>query len=348
MKEQRKTEEGGGRDERAEALRRVIALATKVEGLEGSTAKDVFNPHSEQGRRELIEHLSGNQYCKLLAGINGILRGKEKNEWDADGGGVAAEGGVFEGKHIFPHEIHKKELIVKSWEAAVIMNAEKRELLDIAMLLGSLLVETHPFADGNGRTSRLVYTMIAEGYVPDRLKILLSENGREELDTALMKADIDNLFSKKLRDSAYNVHEIDDCGASEENFAGFSALHFPEGVESETKGAIIDGCKSDGLVFLVGLVSFLHKHPDMQIETCIKAFGERRVLLLENLFSVMGKTGLEELTSAYWDAKKEYTEGIIDVFVHPDKPEYRVTEKGEEMTMLEYFKERIRRKEMLY
>ena len=67
-----------------------MKYAKNVEGFQGKTAGEVFDSKNEQSRRELLKDLSAEQYCQLIAGINGVLRGRDQKDWDMDGVGVTA------------------------------------------------------------------------------------------------------------------------------------------------------------------------------------------------------------------------------------------------------------------
>jgi hypothetical protein len=340
--EEYKEAEGPDRDKRAELLTRLVASVGGIKGFEGKTAKEVFDPDNEQGRRGLIERLSDEEYSDLITGINGILRGEKKEEWKMDGVGVTAIGHEVVGGHIFPRDADKKDLIVQSWKAAQEMNTNQRNLEEIGMLLGSLLVETHPFADGNGRTSRLVYFMVKNGFSEDQVKAILSDDGRWEFDMALSKVDIDPLFDAKYggNNPKVNKHRIGGMFADAEADA-FGQLVFSEGIDPKTKRGIIDAARNDDHIFLAGVLHFLNEHPEINADECVQDFQGRKILLLQNLLSRATKEQIMELSEKYWGLKKKYTEGMIDIFVHPDKPEYKVKRGGKEMRMLDYFKQRI-------
>jgi hypothetical protein len=340
------------RNKRDELLRRFLVSATKIDGFEGKTAEEIFNTENEQGRRELIEKLSSDGYCDLITGVNGILRGKVKEEWCMDGVGVTAAGHEARGAHIFPNHKDKKEIIVKSWEGAQEMNAEQRDLEDIGMLLGSLLVEAHPFGDGNGRTSRFVYIMLKMGLSEEEIEKVLGEYGREELDMALSKTFIDPLFEKKYGRLNQGINKLNIAGifAHDDIYASsrYGSLRFPEGVSEQTRMDIIQGGRNDDNILVSAVLHFLNIHPEIDVESSIKSYGENRIEILQNLLLLLSKEQVDKLASTYWDLKKQYTEDIIDIFVHPDKPEYKVERDGKEIRMLDYFKQRIDHKRMLY
>ncbi len=341
------------RERNAEVLTRLMRMAKGIDGLDGRTAQEIFTSEDESARRELISTLSDEQYCQLITGINGILRGKEKEDWNMDGVGVTAIAHEVRGAHIFPNYPDKKDIIVKSWEGAQQMNASGRDLEEIGMLLGSILVETHPFGDGNGRTSRLVYLMTKGGYSKEEMQKILGEYGRDEFDMALEKGSvsnggIDTVFEKKYgRLNEINKHQIAGVFADEDAGA-FGTLVFPEGIDEDTKESIIQGGRNDDNVFIAGVLSFLEQHPEIEIDEFVKTYGQRKIIILQHLISKLSNEQIKELSNIYWEMKKKYTEDMIDIFVNPDKPEYKIEKDGKEVRLIDYFKQRIADGEMLY
>lgn len=336
------------RDQRSELLRKLMVAATGIEGFRGRTAQEIFDPSNEQSRREIIDRISAEQYGQLISGVNGVLRGKRKEDWGMDGVGVTAAGHEVIGKHIFPRHEDKLEIMTKVWEAAQAMNAEGRDLEDIGMLLGSMLVEVHPFADGNGRTSRLVYTLVKDGYSEQKLKAILGEEGREEVDMALTKVDINELFENKHGRGNASVNSEGIHGILPDDGAPpYSGLTFPEGIDPEVRESIIEAGRNDERIFTAAILEFLHTREGLSAQELVKSYGQRKVLLVQKLLSVLTAEEANELERTYWNLKKTYTEEMIDIFVHPDKPEYRVRDDGSETRLLDVFKQRIAERTML-
>lgn len=230
------------------------------------------------------------------------------------------------------------------------MIKDGRHLEDVALLLGALIVETHPFTDGNGRTSRFIYTMVRDGFDPEKINTVLGVNGREELDTALIKTKIDTIFSKKygLQNPEVNfltVHGI----MPGYGLSSFTRLIYPKDTDPEIERDIRLACQGNPELFTVGILSFLAQNPEINTDKCTRGYPSgRRIILLQELLSLLPIQKISELRDFYFQIKKHYTEEIIDIFVNPDKPEYQLNQNNETMTLLDYFKDRIDKKLVLF
>jgi hypothetical protein len=331
------------RDKHGNELIGVMENARNFEGFQGKTVKELFGDQDDKKKREFINQLSVEQYIGFIVAINGILRGKSAGDSSMDGVGVTAAG--FTGAHIFPHDFDKKELITQTWLAAQEMNRAGRELDEIAMLAGSLLVEIHPFADGNGRTSRVVYLLIKDGFSEERLQAVLGYDGRFEFDMALSKIYLDELFEQKYGRSNQtlnpaDIHEI----FPDKKVSGFGQLRFPEAVSREVAHNLIQAGRNDYRILISALLEFFRKHKDYGVEKFIEKYGVRNVFLFQELISTITAEQISEIEQIYWGVKKKYTAEMIDIFVNPDKSEYKITDigdNGEEIRMIDYFKKRI-------
>lgn len=344
------------RDDQSEFLQKFMHLTTNIEGFENKSVLEIFSPANEVLRREFIVNNDAEKYCKLISGVNGILRRKDKKDWSMDGVGVTAIGQEVIGGHIFPRYEDKKEIIIKSWEAAQRMNDSGRELEEIGMLLGSLLVETHPFMDGNGRTSRFVYQMIKDGYDKEKITTILGEDGRDELDMALLKNDYDELFYDKFYTLSAN-NNIASVVADKE-FGPFGQLFFKDSVSEDVKNDLICAGRNDNMLLTLAVVKYFSDHLEERHDGCLKNFPameylgkhfpEKTVILFQDFISKQTDVQLQELVDIYWSIKKQYTEGLIDVFESPDKSEYLIGVGDKKKRMIDVFKERIASKQMLY
>lgn len=137
-------------------------------------------------RRDYFEHLAEQGFMELLQQVAQLVRTGEANRLQ-----------YFDGKdvklmtHDVPDQREKAGLLADVWRATQDILKDRslsdRDALDYAGLTvaGGVLL-THPFADGNGRTSRTLSYLIMRGTeVPDELSAILAKsNGGGDWDVA--------------------------------------------------------------------------------------------------------------------------------------------------------------------
>lgn len=134
-----------------------------------------------QNRKDFLLNLNTSQLEEWLTRINGISRNIAPKDRKVDGESV-------EVPSLMPPEPEdKKELLDKTLVAAksILFNVkDPQEALDtVSLLFSGSINYIHPFADGNGRTSRIVGYLIKDGYdgspqAQKNLAAIMGENGR--------------------------------------------------------------------------------------------------------------------------------------------------------------------------
>ncbi|MDP2789500.1 MAG: Fic family protein, partial [bacterium] len=155
------------------------------------------------------------EFAELLDGVNGILRGKKKDEWGMDGETVALEGMMVGVGYVPPRQEDKSELLAKVLTSAKEMSRDGKNLKDIALLISSSLNAIHPYLDANGRTSRLIYTLLTKDFNDEtkaELQGALGRDGRDKLDIdpGLIQHEINDLIEQEIgvRDTEINTDKI--------------------------------------------------------------------------------------------------------------------------------------------
>lgn len=155
------------RQERAERL---------VRFLDKLGAQDHFD--TPEHKQAFIEQLTFEEFTNLLTHINGIVRELSKGKrqiYQPVNMAVADEGwGALLG--MAPSDMPPVEDKPQLLEYAFNRAKELEDPRDIGLLAAASINAVHPFADGNGRTSRLVYDLLNYNYTgSDRdKKFLLS------------------------------------------------------------------------------------------------------------------------------------------------------------------------------
>lgn len=113
-------------------------------------------------RRDYFEHLDADEFLDLVQQTAGLVRiGKVENQY-FDGDKVGLMG------HEVPDQREKEQLLRDTWAVAKEFLSDTKipddDALDYAALtVAGGLLYAHPFADGNGRTSRMLSYMITRG-----------------------------------------------------------------------------------------------------------------------------------------------------------------------------------------
>ncbi len=159
-------------EQRLETAEHTVNFLDKI-----GSAEVLADPES---RKDFILELSTDDFSNWLVRINGMARGVVPGEREIDGQNVHTA--LME-----PPEAEDKEpLLVATLEAAksILTNTGDVEeaLARTSLLFSGAINYIHPFADGNGRTSRVLGFLTFEGYdgsaeSAERLKEVMGKDG---------------------------------------------------------------------------------------------------------------------------------------------------------------------------
>ena len=133
---------------------------------------------------------TGESFGDVLLSINSTARGIRPEEHDSDGGGIRA--GTIGGS-IPPDQEDKITLLgelVATAQQHIMAQTEKGEdpqtiVSELAVAIPTVVNKLHIFADGNGRTSRMLRMVMRDGdqITFEKVEALVRKNGYDQYDT---------------------------------------------------------------------------------------------------------------------------------------------------------------------
>lgn len=336
-----RNEEGIDREKRSEVLLRFLRSAENIEPLHGRKIEDIFS--TEEEKRVFIEGLQTEEFIELLDGVNGILRGKKKDEWGMDGEAVALEGATLGVGYVPPRQEDKPELLAEILASVKEMNRDGKDLKDIALLVSSSLNATHPYLDGNGRTSRFVYLLLSKNFNEEtkgELQEALGKYGRDKLDIdpGLVQFEISELIEKEagVNDPEINVDRISNL------FGRKQDLQFGEEISEEDKNLFSDLLGKDDRYLFLSVFQYLQNQDEK--EKYLRRFPRRIAIPVDLLSKNLTQEGLSQILKTYRELKKKYVETLMDSIANPEKEKYQIEYEGQQISLKDYFELKIKEK----
>jgi|GEM_PF-623565 len=339
--ENRRNEEGIDREKRSEVLLRFLRSAENIEPLHGRKMEDIFS--TEEEKRAFIEGLQTEEFIELLDGVNGILRGKKKDEWGMDGETVALEGAMLGVGYVPPRQEDKPELLTEILASVKEMNRDGKDLKDIALLVSSSLNAIHPYLDGNGRTSRLVYLLLSKNFneeTKDELQEALGKYGRDKLDIdpGLVQFKISELIEKEagVNDPEINVNKISNL------FGRKQDLQFGEEISEEDRNLFSELLGKDDRYLFLSVFQYLQNQDDK--EKYLRRSPQQTAIPVDLLSKNLTQEGLSQILKTYRGLKKKYVETLMDSIANPEKEKYQIEHEGQQISLKDYFELKIKKK----
>src|SRR3989338_8807728 len=339
-----RNEEAIEREKRSGVLLRFLRSVETIQPFHGRKMEDIFS--NEEEKRAFLENLQETEFVELLDGVNGILRGKKKDEWSMDGETVILTSEGYMGfkqqeDYLPPQQEDKAELLTEVLVSMKEMNRNGRDLKDIALLVSSSLNAIHPYLDANGRTSRLIYTLLTKNFNDEtktELQGVLGRDGHDKLDInpGLIREEINDLIEKEIgvRDIGVNTNNITNLFGEKQD------LKFGEDISEEDQklfGEILD----NRYLFL-SVFQYLQRQGDK--EKYLRKFPERSAVPIELLSKDLTQEGLSQILQTYKELKKKYVETLIDSIAHPENEKYQIEHAGQKISLKDYFELRIKEK----
>lgn len=336
-----RNEEGVDREKRSEVLLRFLRSAENIAPLHGKKIEDIFS--AEEEKRAFIEGLQNEEFVELLDGVNGILRGKKKDEWGMDGETVALEGAMLGVGYVPPRQEDKPELLAEMLASVKEMNRNGKDLKDIALLISSSLNAVHPYLDANGRTSRLVYLLLTKNFNEEtkaELQEALGNYGRDKLDIdpGLIQFEVSELIEKEagVNDPEINVDKISNL------FGRKQDLQFGEDISEENRKLFSELLGKDDRYLFLSVFQYIQNQEDK--EKYLRRFPQRTAVPVDLLSKNLTQEGLSQILQTYRGLKKQYVETLMGSIAHPENEKYQIEHEGQQISLKDCFELKIKEK----
>lgn len=324
---------------------------------------------SDEKFENWFQNLSYQDYCDHLTRLNGIIRETPIKNRSIDGKNVEIAtliGNKSITDYLPPDHNQKDDLMRKNFEALKkISNNQDRALLNYYAIQA-----IHPYADGNGRTGRLLYEIFSETgkeITPQKLSDLLDHNENNHYGINRGRY----LFSQKIlypSNARYFINRElakktlgDDF--TKENGAIFlssipGSIYFSENTEKELskkevllakkilEESDVENFPFSGITltkllmekdnlkkYAYKIVRFLKKNDDVVPEDY-----DKKILGIksEDATKNFTKDDIQRLIEIHKEIKTDFIEDMIDIFVNPQNHQIK-TEEGNDIPLKNIF-----------
>lgn len=272
------------------------------------------------------------KFKDFLVRINGIARDIPAHKRRADGERVHLEG--LRTSAVPRHE-DKEGLLKEAYESLAKIPNEDR-----AYLLPAMINEVHLFNDGNGRTSRIVHTLLSTFDSEDEFKkaltVAVGEDGRfkaPDLDPSIVGTDREKIILMRHGIRFENDNRF--SPVAPDDLKGFFAL--AENPNTPNGKKLMSMREDDNAYVFIAAYEFL-KERDILENAKISNEGVDFLSPLK-MEQILSNNDWEAIFERYYALKREHTRLLIDSFVEPDK--YKNLEGS--MNLKDYFKSRVQK-----
>lgn len=190
-----------------------IELAKTVKIMERLHATEVFGTPEQS--KVFLDSLDYDEFKKYISFVNGVERGIPTTERGKASDSYVRSESVLLGTGVEyrpPHQSFRDHLLKMAFEKAQSLDEPEMAGLTLSLSINAI----HYFADGNGRTARLVYALLSKGYdgSPEAQEyyssLLENTKGREVINPNPVVSGIDEkirseMFSAVMEKRRYNA-----------------------------------------------------------------------------------------------------------------------------------------------
>ena len=269
---------------------------------------------------EKVREIKFDDLNDFLVRLNGIARNIPIHKREADGEKVYFEG--FIDRALVPRQEDKEPLLEEAFDARQdLQNPE-----DFSYMLPAVTNAVHLFADGNGRTSRMLNILLtphtSQEEFENKLNKALGEHGRfESLDVnpAFLNVDIENIVLKR--------HGLKFKEGTESPLLpdGLVRLFTLEDVQSEKAKEFNGKREIDPRICFIAAYNYLKTHN--LLDKVIATNEDFPEITVENykalswgkMDHILTEDDWQNILDDYYAIKRESVEVLIDIFIHPDE-----------------------------
>lgn len=318
-----------------------------------------------------IKEVSYEDFSKYLVRLNGILRGIPIKNRHIDGENVeilSPTPGESLTRYLPPESEKKDELMEKTFNS--IKNIPDNN--DRALLMYYVIQAIHPFADGNGRTGRLIYEIISDGgknITRENISKLLDHNesgdnglgeGRDIFSNKILEPNKAYYYiNREVAKQIFNEDLLEECGRLVASGLFVGSGYLPENIkdelsEQEIKLAkkIIGEADVQNFSFrsLILVKLLIEKGVLQNYQEQEEVFlGEEHGVISEDIGKKMlifdaekfidefTKDDVKRLIEIHRTIKTKFMENMIDIFVNPEEHQIK-NEQGESIPIKNMFR----------
>ncbi len=282
---------------------------------------------------EAKEEFPFEKFKDFLVRINGIARDIPIHERRTDGESVHLEG---LGTSAVPRHEDKEGLLQEAYTSLEKITPEDR-----AYLLPAMVNEVHLFNDGNGRTSRVLHTLLttfdSREAFDEALIAAVGEDGRydsPDMDPSLIGPDREKIVLR--RHGIKFANEKDFSPVAPDDMRGFFAVTEKPNTPSGKK--LMEMWSDDGAYVFIAAYEFLKEKGMMKSATVSNEHGA--FLSPPQMEHILSESDWEAIFERYYSIKREHSRLLTSAFVEPEK--YKCMDGS--MSLKDYFKSEVQRR----